>query len=213
MKIDTFSLTLTQIEVATVIFNIILALFNLNRFGEITLSMIPSSRTGRYTMEFWIYVEGFNVFSSGVNIIFENHISISLINDSTNDSNLIAYCLPQAYRDKVMNKSGAEMVSVYNKASNKATDTYINSMSTWIFVKCAYDHNREIYYLNNLTETKVNPETTLNGSVTATPYKYFGTRYVSVFLQNFSLNYTRIFMRVLNIYRDYIPKAFDFRWR
>jgi hypothetical protein len=67
--------------------------------------------------------------------------------------------------------------------------------------------------MNSKDEAKVVAEMTINQTTTITPYKFFGPKYVSVILQNFILNSTRIFMRVLNIYREYISKNFDFRWK
>ena len=189
------------------------ALYNLNRFNDIVINNIPAARTGRYTMELWIYVDGNNLFNYGINIIYSQHMSISILSDISNPTNLIAYCLPQAYKDVIIGLNGTKFLNVYNSAINKVSETYINGMSSWIYVRCAFDQNREIFYINQQIDKIVIPELTQSQQNTITPYKFFGDKTVTVTLQNFQLNFTRIFMKSLNIYREYIPREFDFRWK
>ena len=71
--------------------------------------LIPSSRNGRYTMDFWFYIESSPNLSPGFNLFWENHMSITLIRDTTNINTINAICFPQGYIDNVDGKSGQDI--------------------------------------------------------------------------------------------------------
>ena len=49
---------------------------------------IPASKTNSYTMDFWFYIENANDFTYGMNIIYEDHMTISTFADNINCNNL-----------------------------------------------------------------------------------------------------------------------------
>lgn len=118
--------------------------YNVTRFDDFKLT-IPSSRTGRYTMEPWFYIEDSVQISQGINIIWEKHMSISILRDSTQTQTIVGVCFPQAYRDKVDWLRRNKIYNLYDKVLNKERYDYHAGSSTWLFVKCALDRSRKLY--------------------------------------------------------------------
>lgn len=190
-------------------------MYNLNRLNDVEFPNIPVARTNRWTMEFWVFVEGANDFTKGINVIYENHISISLLALDINTKDITTFCLPQAYRNKVWGLSGNDAYLVYQGAQNRAFETLTGAFSQWNYLRCAFDSDRDLYYYNNKPEAKILPEAFYTDILNVTPFKFFSssTSKVSLVVQNGNINNTRIFFRTLNIYREYIPQSFDFKYR
>jgi len=147
-----------------------------------------------------------------VNIIYENHISISLYADTKDKTNLKVFCLPQAYRDKVFGLKGNDIQNLAIKSLNSANDNLLNIYEKFIFVKCAYDLDNQVYYLeSNSSDFTIKPEIIYKDIPNINPYKNFNIpKYSNVIVQNASLNSkVRIFMRTLNIYREFIPRGIN----
>ena len=54
-------------------------MFNFNSFkNDVIFNKIPASKSNRYTMEFWFYIESSDDFTEGLNFIYEDHMTISL---------------------------------------------------------------------------------------------------------------------------------------
>jgi hypothetical protein len=73
---------------------------------------IPSSRNARYSMDFWFFVENSAELSPGFNLLWENHMSITLLRDTSNKNTINAICFPQSYRDNVDDKGGQEIIDL-----------------------------------------------------------------------------------------------------
>ena len=69
---------------------------------------IPSSRNGRYSMDFWFFIENSSELTPGINILWKNHMSITLLRDTSNKYTINAICFPQSYRDDVDTLGGQE---------------------------------------------------------------------------------------------------------
>ena len=83
--------------------------FNVARMYEDKYRSIPSSRNGRYTMDFWFYVENSAELSPGLSLLWENHLSITLLRDMSNKNTINAICFPQSYKDNVYKKMGQDI--------------------------------------------------------------------------------------------------------
>ena len=197
-------------------------LFNLNRANDFEV-ISYSSRTGRYTMEFWFYIEKVAEMANGINFIWDNHLSLSLITSQSQSSILNAVCFPQAYRDKVDDKTSGEIYNLYNNAINKDIYEFYNADDSWQYVRCAVDHTRKIYRISssveydnsgNIIKENANLEKTLEAEIlfgntrNVRPFRFFGLKELStVKFQNFKNNGSRQFLRQFKLFREYI----DFR--
>ena len=100
-------------------------MFNFNVFKEdIVFDKVPASKSNKYTMDMWFYVENSDDFTKGFNLIYDKHMTISAYVKNANDKNILVYCFPQAYRDNLFNMKGDDIDILYNtKAVNKAKET------------------------------------------------------------------------------------------
>ena len=193
--------------------------FNLARALDIELT-VPSSRTGRYTMEFWFFVETPIQLTSGVNFYWQKHLSITLIRPDSNNNNTNVICFPQAYRDNVDGLSGLEIYNLIDSAINVASYTKIQSGNKWLFVRCAVDQTRKIYYINDDNDiddySEVHPYKTLEPEylydkiTNYRPFRYFDIERSSrLKIQNIRNNNSRFFLRQLRLFREFIDMAID----
>ena len=188
-------------------------MFNFNIFQkDVIFEDIPSSRTNSYTIEFWFYVESADDFTQGMNIIYEDHMTISALAHTINDNNLDIYCFPQAYRDRLENKFGENMKKRYDEAENKAKYTYENGFSQWNYVRCSYSYDLLKYYINDETPIDINPEIFFNGFVNDKPFKMFMNNLSKLKINVSKDNYVRIIIQTINIYRDYIPQTIQTKY-
>ena len=92
-------------------------MFNFNIFTkDVIFEDIPGSRTNSYTMEFWFYVESADDFTKGMNLIYEDHMTISTLAHNIDDTNLDVYCFPQAYRDHLDDIFGENITKRFDEA-------------------------------------------------------------------------------------------------
>ena len=186
-----------------------LAIYNLNVLNDITFPNIPSSFTNRWTMDLWIWVEIAQQLTSGINFIWQNHLSISIVRDTSSTTNLNVLCFPQGYNNSINGVSGVQIYDVYNSALNKSKDSFVASSSTWNFVRCSVDLTRGQFYLNGVSSVTIINETLYTGVKNSLPYRYFNINpQQSMIIQNASLNNSRIFMAYLSLYREFIPYNF-----
>ena len=109
-KIDDLDLCLETEECNKII--------NLAKLNDISFSNIDGSGTGRYTMEFWIKIKNLNYFVKGINIIWDKHVSISILTDAEKNK-LKVICFPQDYLFSPNGQSGIDILTLSSKALNK----------------------------------------------------------------------------------------------
>ena len=187
--------------------------YNIARVGDFSFTL-PSSRTHRYTMEFWFFIEQPGQMSNGLNLYWDKHMSITLITDKTSSDVLLGICFPQAYRDKVDGLKGNEVYDLYETAINKDRFYFTGTADTWAFVRCAVDHTRKLFYINENLELDIEGER-LHGNVRGyRPFRYFDYYKNSTLkVQNAYINKSRIFLRQLRVFREYLDyRIFDTRY-
>ena len=178
--------------------------FDFARFQDFTFT-IPSSRTGRYTLAFWFFVENSVLFNKGVNIVWDKHISLSILTESTDPSTIVGVCFPQAYRDKVIDKVGLEIFDVYNSAVNKAKYNFYGASSKWNYIICSLDHMRSLFYLNDLGEEELKGEILYGTTRNYKAFRYFDYNINSkLTIQHANLATTRVFLRSIRAFKDFI---------
>ena len=193
-------------------------LLNMNKVNDISISL-PSTRTGRYTMEFWTNIEIVSQLTLGINFYWEKHLSITLITDNTQSSVLNVICFPQAYIDNVDGLESLEIYELLEKSTNSQKLGLVDVSNKWIFVRCAVDMTRKIFYINdpddNDTLTTHNYKTLkseiLYGNTrNYRPFRLFSMPIETTFkIQNHNKVNTRVFLRQLRIYREFIDMNID----
>ena len=184
--------------------------FNVARLKEFEIK-IPSSRNGRYSMAFWTYIDVSSELASGMNIIWGNHLSITLIKDKSNPNIILGICFPQAYKDKVDGLNGNDIYDLYDKTDNKERADYPDSSGIWIYVRCSVDHTRYLYNMYGTTGDKVLIGDSLYGNVkNHRPFRFFNwkTNYTIKF-QNAYQNNARIFLRQVRLFKEFMDSRID----
>ena len=182
--------------------------YNIARMPDDYKMEIPSSRNARYTMDFWFFVENSAELSPGVNLLWEYHMSITLLRDTSNKNTINAICFPQSYRDNVDLKGGQEIIELYDKALNKDKYAFYQGSSQWNFVRCAVDQTRKRFFVNDNLELDLEGEVLYGTTRNYRPFRFFKINAKhDLKFQNARFNPTRIFLRQIKTYRDYI----DFR--
>ena len=105
-------------------------------------------------MDFWFFVENSAELSPGVNLLWEYHMSITLLRDTSNRNTINAICFPQSYRDNVDLLGGQEIIDLYDKALNKDKYAFYQGSSKWNFVRCAVDQTRKRFFVNDNLELR-----------------------------------------------------------
>jgi hypothetical protein len=130
-------------------------------------------------MEFWIKIKSVKKFLAGINIVWDKHISISILTDTLKDK-LSIYCFPQDYLTSPLGHKGRDIISLANSAlNNDNIDLDLNTYeNVWFYTRCTYNWDNEIYYLkydnNPVTIKDVVHETASFGpNKVDYPFKYF----------------------------------------
>ena len=182
-------------------------ILNFNRLNTLNFANVPSSRTNRWTIEGWIYVEIVQQFTSGINITWVNHLGISLIRDQTSVSTLNVICFPQGYRDDLTGINGNDVYNLYNQAINKGMSQEQFASSNWIFFRCAVDLHTGLFYISNKSSINIINETLYGNVKNVISYRFFNLpTQTNLSFFNMNLNNSRIFMRTFQLYTDFIPQ-------
>ena len=192
-------------------------ILNLQAIEDLEFENIIPSGTGRYTMEFWIKIKSVKFFLNGINVIWKNLISISILTDTLKNK-LSIYCFPQDYLTSPFNFKGRELIDLASTAKNKDNiDIDINDFENfWIFIRCAYNWDNNIYYLsyngNSLPPKEIDPENASQNQKVDYPFKYLFNGYekYNFYIKNANLNENcEIYIRTLYLYIEYLPSEYD----
>jgi hypothetical protein len=158
-------------------------------------------------MEFWFFIESADNFTQGMNLIYEDHMTISTLVHNVNDTDIDVYCFPQAYRDHLDDTFGETIKERFDNAQNKAGYTYVNGISQWNYVRCAYSFDLLKYYINDEEPKNIYPEIFFNSYKNDKPFKMFMKNLVKLKINLSKDNFARVIIQTINIYRDYIPQT------
>ena len=175
---------------------------------------IASSRNGRYTMDYWFFVESSSELSPGFNLLWKYHISITLLRDTSNKNTINAICFPQSYRDDVDGLGGQDIIDLYDKALNKDKYAFYQGSSKWNFVRCAVDQTRKLYFINDNIQLDLEGEILYGTTRNYRPFRFFKINQKHPLkFQNSHDNPTRIFIRNIRCYKDFIDhRLMDMRF-
>lgn len=185
--------------------------FNLNLAKNIVFEDVPSSlNEGRYSLGFWIYIDDstkFSSFSKSIDIIYENHMSLSISADS---SQIGITCYPVRFNNNFPNSN--------LKVSNKTTE----GLNSWNFILCSTSLIEGVYWLNGDEEKLISPTVVYDTSGSKSTYfRHFNNplyssnyEFTNILVNNISnIVDSRVFIKSLIALRDYIPRdLYNFRF-
>ena len=190
----------------------------LNAIKDLEFKQITPSGTGRYTMEFWIKIKSVKKFLAGINIVWDKHISISILTDALKNK-LSIYCFPQDYLTSPLDHEGRDIISLANSAlNNDNIDLDLNTYeNVWFYTRCTYNWDNEIYYLkynNNPVEIKdvVHETASFGSNKVDYPFKYLFKEYdeYNFMIQNANKNENSdVKITTLYLYNEYLPVEYD----
>jgi len=188
-------------------------------FNDVEFTNVPVSYSGQYTMEFWLKFNQIAKFVNGFNIVWVNHMAISMIQDYTNPVKLYQMLFPQENKTSPYNKVGQDMVDQFDKASNKDDEFGVNPEDgvpnpIWIYFRAGVSFSNSKFYLYKqngaTTELTLSSELLYKGSYNPYPSKYFfqdGERTKLIINKSFSAN-SPVLLRTMNLYTDYLPPTY-----
>ena len=181
--------------------------------GDMTFSPIDVSYNHNYGIAFWIMLADEKELNrEGFNVIWENHMQISLFYDATG---LTAYCFPQNYPpySDILNTSTKTFAQKKSEILNGVQFNPPYSNGKWQWFQCSLSYYNRYFYFNEATET-LKAETLYLNSINDAPLGYFFHNDQSTKSQ-LILHYdktTKIFMRSLYLFKDYLPYNYNFRY-
>ena len=191
---------------------------------------VPNSYSGTYTMSFWIFLEDASYISIGIHFTWKNHLQITLYNNGL----LTAICFPQEYYSSKYDNN--QIDTKYNnvKSEGHSADSFSglydldeSPSGNWIYVACAVSNYAEkfiIYGKSQSSEDFILQKEKLFTSrtedddndqeyFTEYPMKYFfsdRTKTPSTFKIENLKNSAKIYFRAIYLFRDFIPKNYNF---
>lgn len=195
----------------------------MKNINDITLN-VPPAHHYRVSLDFWIFVNyPINLLNSASapsssNIIYKDFLSISILQGSPTSS-IDIYCIPIEF---IFTVKGTTTSSAFKSLiltfTNQATilkDTISSAANIWSYVRCAFSYDHIQAYINQ------KPLTTL-----LTPYMYVGQSNFNTFFKKFyksgaTVNFimegftnlkTSIYIRNINVYREFIPQTMDLKY-
>lgn len=187
-------------------------LIKLNEVNNFQFTAIKPSITKKYTIEFWTNISSITTLTSGFHVIWKGLAAITLIQDSTNTSQLAMICWPQEFLltggTAIDTVFGSSLNSIYNTASilNKERKLKTtNNTNTWLFVRCASDTEFKLYY--STIEDDSQATITENSMQTTSPQSptFSGADTTNLFVNGISTNTgSTIYIRNIWLYSNYL---------
>lgn len=193
-------------------------ILKINKIKQLSFDEIKPSGNSRYTIETWIKIEGSQYFLSGINLVWEKHISLSILTDSTTDQ-LTYICFPQDYLTSPKNLEGRKIIEKADSSLNIDKFTFDSTTydNKWVYVRCGYNWDNELYYIMNdnsiPNEKHVNKENVYPGMKVDYPFKYLFNDYeFSKFMinyQDFKNKKSDVIISIIRLYSEYLPPQFS----
>ena len=215
-------------------------LVKFNEVEDVKIESISPSFNGRYTIEFWFMTDDVSKLNKGFHIIWKNLASVTLMQDSTTNSNLNMFCWPQDF--KLNSEIGADISNIYgpndlnsilnqNRILNYERRQRTSSINnTWLYVRCAVNTGEKVYHSKfedvtpgYVTEVELKSDVLFtvnnNSNLKATtsndyPYRYYFQNGEKTYLMLAGMSSNTgctIYIRNIWLFSEYLPKAMDFR--
>lgn len=183
---------------------------DLSKMDDFTFKPLPVSFNNNYSMAFWIFTEDYNTLSRGVHLQWTKHMQVSIQKTDL----FYAICFPQGYyADSIPNTS---LDDKYVRVLNKAKHRFDGTSGVWLWVMCTMSNFKKQFALNGTINPLLN-EPMYNvdkGITTAYPLRYFMTESnESSELNIINIQNTKkIYFRSIQLFNDFIPFDYDFRY-
>ena len=198
-------------------------LLKLTSVNNIEINDLNPPFGGRYTMEFWFLNSSSNL-PFGIHFIWKNLLSISLIQDTANGTNLNLYCWPQDYKVPQLKDLYATDFNSFvsaNKNVNFNQSTVNNYRNNWVNVRCAMNYQMRAFYLTNIlngveniVNSEIKPELISKDNSNDYPLRYFWQNNeltsLSIVGANKNPN-TYFYLRSLALFSDFLTTNYSFR--
>ena len=155
---------------------------------DLTSEYIIPSGDGIYIIELSTRIKSIKYYLTGMNIIWNGHISVSILTYTLKDK-LSAYCFSQYYLTSPLKYQGRKNINQANSALNKDFfDFDLNDYEdTWFYIRSTFNWDNEIYYLK-YEENSVEPKPVIHETAN------FGQINFIIHLNIYSTNMKYIFL-------------------
>lgn len=185
---------------------------NLVMLNEFKFPDVPVSYKGNYSIEFWLFTEDYADVTNGVNIIYDNHVSVAVLKTASNT--LGANCFPQAYYNDIKGKVGTQIDIEFSNALNKVRTDLTNKTGVWSWVRCAVSNYNKHFYINDTVMQSLTTETLYDSTKNIYPFRYynFSNSKVDVLVQGIGSHTKKIYIRYLYVFNDFLPQTYKFNY-
>ena len=144
-------------------------------------------------------------------------MSITVTQNNSTDKSLNYHCFPLEYIYKVDPVTLKADIDIFSNKYPNVKDTKTDVNSKWVFVRCAYSVDLNQMYINSNASVSI-PVPQFYDQYTygfeqhyKKFYNYFDRNYgASLKINNIGLMNTQVYIRNLNVYREYIPNTVNY---
>ena len=187
---------------------------------------VPPAIHWKVTMDYWIWINYPLNLKKHLDIIYTDFMTISM--DKTNQEDGIdIFCVPIEWLYNFSKADNYELTaSQYINdilGAFHMKDSKIKIASKWIYVRCGFDLRRSKMYLNDLSEVSLEiPQMYSLSNVKQNNFPFHMKKFykyddfLEIKLKNFQnvskISETFIYMRNLNLFREYIPQKIQTKY-
>lgn len=182
----------------------------------LTIANVPPAIHWRTTMQFWVFVHDTRKFGNvAINVIYQDFMTISIVNNQISNLDIDYICTPIEFLYSVQGQvTGTNLrnrlITTLNAPFITDTTTGAGSSSKWIWVRCGFTFDSNKMYLNTIAETALPiPQmyTTYSNYPNFLKKFYKEQATTNIRIENAPSINTEIYLRNLNIFRDYMPQS------
>lgn len=187
-------------------------------------TLVPPSHHYRVTLDFWTMVNDTTMLKtsggslSASNLIFTNFLSVSLSQGAA-ITDISITCIPIELffqiKGTVTKTAMVTKINSFTNGATKLTDTAVGASNKWIFTRCAYSYQHAQAYVNQVPATALLVPQMYSGQTTFSTYvkKFYAAKAtVNFVLEGFSQIKTAIYVRNINVFREYLPQTMNLKY-
>ena len=196
----------------------------MQNINDIT-ALVPPSHHFRVTIDFWTFVNDptklmIGANASASNIIYTDFLSLTFYQNGSGDNDIYFTCIPIEFIfDSIKGTTTkTQMITIINGLTNNATkltDTVSSAANLWFFTRCAFSFQHSQAYINQQPITPLLIPKLYSGQ---SSFNYYFKKFyrsgstVNLLLQGFANNLTPIYIRNLNVFREFLPQNMDLKY-
>ena len=204
------------------IFFYLVEFLDLRNINDISLD-VPPAHHYRVTMDFWMFVNDpskllIGTNPSASNIIYTNFLSVSL-SQSSPSTGINITCIPIEFIFTIKGKTTiSAMNTLLSTFTNNPTilkDTVLSAANQWFFTRCAFSYQHSQAYINQIPITPLLIPKMYSAQTSFNIYfkKFFlSSQTVKFYMEGFANNNTPIYLRNLNVFREFLPQNLNLKY-